>query len=48
MLVDEATHSVKKGMYRISRCTNEDILVVGSWVDVFVFQFEDGRFVHLL
>lgn len=46
-IIGEASHPEKKGMYRISKCTKDDILIVGAWTDVFVFEYADGHFEHL-
>ena len=46
-IIADASHGEKKGLYRISRCTNDDTLIVGSWIDVFVFAYDDGHFEHM-
>lgn len=47
--IEDATSEERKGMYRVSRCSKEDILIVGAWVDVFVYCYnsQDKEFVHL-
>lgn len=46
-IIGEASHAEKKGMYRVSKCTKDDTLIVGGWIDVFVFIYADGYFEHL-
>lgn len=46
-IIGEASHAEKKGMYRISKCSKDDTLIVGAWIDVFVFEYADGHFEHL-
>lgn len=40
IVIDEASHADKKGMYRVNRMANSDTLILSSWVDVFVYRFD--------
>lgn len=47
MSIREVTHREKKGLYRITRCEKDDILIAGGWVDVFVLRFINHKLTRL-
>ena len=46
-LVESASHPDKKGLYRVSRCADEDTLIVGGWVDVFIYGYAQNQFTFM-
>lgn len=41
---NESSHKTKKGFYRISRLEDTDILVLGGWLDVYLYYYVNKKF----
>lgn len=41
---NESSHKTKKGFYRISRLEDIDILVLGGWLDVYLYYYVNKKF----
>lgn len=41
---NESSHKVKKGFYRMNRMENSDTLIVGGWLDIHIYSYENKAF----
>ena len=41
---NESTHKTKKGFYRIARMPDTDILILGGWLDIHLYNYSNAAF----
>lgn len=41
---NESTHKTKKGFYRIARMPDSDVLVLGGWLDIHLYNYSNAAF----
>lgn len=41
---NESSHKVKKGFYRLNRMEGSDTLIVGGWLDIHIYSYEQKAF----